>query len=96
MSAIQTICDAFDRLMNDGAPCPGEPCRECPMLEAMDDGWASCQETLAMLLKQAASEPWECERREHRGSDWCSLCGGPLDPDDSECPTCGAAISEEG
>lgn len=93
MSALQTVVDAFCRMMNDGAPCMAEPCDGCPVYAGDVYDGVSCQSTFAKLLRASRSEPWEARAEEFRGRAYCSLCGGPLGESDACCPTCGAAIA---
>lgn len=93
MSATQTIVDAFERMLNDGAPCMAEPCDGCPiMADGVYDG-VSCMSTFARLLLDSKREPWEGHAEGFRGEWYCSLCGTPLrSPAAVECDGCGAAL----
>ena len=93
MSATQTIADAFERMLNDGAPCMAEPCDGCPInADGTYDG-VSCQSTFAKLLKASRREPWEGRAEHFRGKWYCSLCGAELpSPAAVECAMCGAAL----
>lgn len=93
MSATQTIVDAFERMLNDGAPCMAEPCEGCPiMADGTYDG-ISCMSTFARLLRDSKREPWEGHAEGFRGEWYCSLCGTPLrSPAAVECDGCGAAL----
>lgn len=93
MSATQTIVDAFERMLNDGAPCMAEPCDGCPInADGTYDG-VSCKSTFAKLLLASRSEPWGARVEDFRGRRYCSLCGGPLEDGAGECPTCGAIVA---
>ena len=93
MSATQTIADAFERMLNDGAPCMAEPCDGCPInADGTYDG-VSCKSTFARLLKASRREPWEGRAECFRGKWYCSLCGAELpSPAAVECDGCGAAL----
>ena len=96
MSAVQTLCDAFEYLAS-GVDCPYDACEACPIYQAARDDEGSCQETFARLLRESRGEPWRGRVRKVAFSRsheaYCSLCGGPLEDGAGECPTCGAIIA---
>lgn len=70
-------------------------CGRCPLEAVRGEGFSSCQEAFADILRRSKAEPWagHAQRITYSGKErrYCSLCGAEL-LSDTRCETCGAAI----
>ena len=90
MSATETLAKAFSAMCE--AFCDTRSCDDCPLYAATGTG-ENCLEAFARLLRGSKAEPWEARVSDGK---WCSICTHRVPEGAESCPTCGAAISEEG